>query len=42
MGRPTYVGSSSSFGDKKVVALDSNSDAQLVSEDSGCIFVIRC
>ncbi len=40
MGRPTYVGSSSSFGDKKVVALDSNSDAQLVSEDSGCIFVI--
>ena len=40
MGRPTYVGSSSSFGDKKVVALDSNSDTQLVSEDSGCIFVI--
>ena len=40
MANPTYVGSSSSFGYKKVVVLDSDSDHQLRSEDSGCIFVI--
>ena len=40
MAHPTYVGSSSSFSYKKVVVIDSNTDLQLRSEDSGCIFVI--
>ena len=35
-----YIGSSSSFGDKKVVCIDSNFPLQLKETDSGCIFVI--
>ena len=40
MANPTYVGSSSSFGYKKVVFLTSGSDLQLKASDSGCTFVI--
>ena len=40
MAKPTYVGSSSSFGYKKVVLLTTGSDLQLSANDSGCIFVI--
>ena len=35
-----YVGSSSSFGYKKVVCIDSDFSTQLKESDSGCIFVI--
>ena len=40
MANPTYVGSSSSFGNKKVVFLTTDSDTQLKESDSGCIFVV--